>query len=418
MSGDSTLKLEQTEHTTMNRRQFIWYLSTILAALTYSFGRKVLEPLQGQFRTKKDAHVELTHFIEQHKKLLQKIEFGCTFSPEYFTGLAPDVTPQQVVELFKKLHLTKVRFTMRWSHCVNADNQVDISFYEPWLKSFIAAGMEITLSCGPIKTPRWPESFVPAHISEVLEQTTQSGSQYVSASSPLGEAAINFLERLLIELKPLAGERLQKIAMFNLENEFRNPFGDGQYLMNLDYMIELYKRVTAVKPEAAFLLNNAGVSGSSTSALEQTTAAVTQLAQAFPQASFTVGLDVYEEQNMIGKVPYLGLHPDTITGLFVLHEPNLIEDTVTQLEAGGIQLEATELQFERWGDADRPYPPGTLYHLQYMLLRYCRHFLGKQPQVIRLWGIEQFMQKYLENPEDIELNQITELVVTTNTLSK
>lgn len=411
-------KPENTEHTTMNRRQFMWYLSTILAALTYSFGHKIFKPLHGQYRTKKEAHVELTHFIEQHQEVLKKIEFGCTFSPEYFSSLAPDVTPKQVVQLLKELHITKVRFTMRWNYCVKTQDQVDISFYKPWLKSFIAAGIEITLSCGPIKTPRWPESFVPAHISEVLEQTSQPATQHVSPSSPLGELAIDFLEHLLVELKPLAGERLQKIAMFNLENEFRNPFGDGQYLMNLDYMIELYKRVTAVKPNAAFLLNNAGVSGSSTSALEQTTTAVTQLAKVFPQASFTVGLDIYEEQDMIGKVPYLGLHPDTITGLFVLHQPNLIQDTVTQLEAAGIRLEATELQFERWGDANRIYPPGTLYHLQYMLLRYCRHFLGKKPQVIRLWGIEQFMQKYLENPKDSELVQIKELVVTTNTLLK
>ena len=437
-----------------NRRQFLQFILLITGSIVASFGRKLIEPILHQYQAKKESSIDVQAFLEQHQEKLQKIELGCTFSPEHFVLLAPEVTPDQVVAILKELLIKKVRFTMRWDRCLNEDFEIDLSFYEPWLTAFAQAGFELTLSLGPIKTPRYPESFVPTKVIEFLQfvssQTVQKNKinisqltetfgeafikqvpdqillqirekgflprqqQVVTAESPLALFSLEYLEKLLPALQKLLGTDLSSIKMFNPENEFRNPFGTGKYIMSLDYMIEVCKRIISIKPDAAFLLNSAGISNSTTSALEQSVSGATVLQEAFPGTEFTIGLDLYEEQDLVGMIPMLNFHPDTITGLLVMYHGGLLKNVAKNLEELDIHFEATELQFERWGEPKRKYPPGAVYHLQYMLLRFLTTFLGNSQQTVRLWGIEQFIKKYVNNPNAAETQALRQLIVAIN----
>ncbi len=452
------VQIEQNTYLDMqlNRRQFLFYLS-IISLICISFGKKLFDPLKEQFETEQRARVETDSFIEQHKEQLKKIELGTTLCPVFIEKICPDATPELVVDFLKKLHITQVRLSMRWNKCVTEQNQIDLSFYLPWLKALTQGGIKITLSCGPIKSPRYPESYVPHHISyfltrlsqpyyrshpislEQLERefgTTFMGSlpaqlkeqiarqgylpaiqQFVESGLPLAACALSYLDKLLPALKKELGAGMDQIVMFNPENESQNPFGTGKYIMKFGYMQQVCETILRHQPDAAFLFNCAGVSDTSTSSLEQTAALALYLQQLFPQASFTVGMDSYEEQDIF-KFPYFNFFPDTISALSILYSDQIITSTLAELAEHGISFEATELQFERWVTLLREHPPGTLYHLQFMLLRYMNSFLKDDSQLVRVWGFEQFLKKYLIHPEDPEIKKLIPFIQRINTQSQ
>jgi hypothetical protein len=237
-----------------NRRQFLQFILLITGSIVASFGRKLIEPILHQYQAKKESSIDVQAFLEQHQEKLQKIELGCTFSPEHFVLLAPEVTPDQVVTILKELLIKKIRFTMRWDRCLNEDFKIDLSFYEPWLTAFAQAGFELTVSLGPIKTPRYPESFVPQKVIEFLrfcsskkahedkvditEATNLFGPDFmkqvpaailiqlreqgflpplqstVTADSPLALFALEYLERVLPALQDILGADLSAITTF------------------------------------------------------------------------------------------------------------------------------------------------------------------------------------------------------------
>jgi hypothetical protein len=398
----------------LNRRQLLFYFSVVLLFLS-SFGKKLITPLSEQLKTERNSRIAGDTFIENHREQLQQIEFGTTLCPVFLRELLPEATPEQAVQLLKTLRIRQVRFSMRWDHCVDAAGQIDLSYYLPWLQALIQADMQITLSCGPIKSPRYPESYVPAAVLAAVTQPTtpQGREQRITAQSPLAAYALTYLDQLLTVLNRELGSGMQNIVMFNPENESRNPFGNGKYLMEISYLTQVCQIIIKHKSDAAFLFNSAGVSQEAASGLEQTARLALYLRTLFPQNSFTVGMDSYEEQDFF-KFPYYNFFPDTISALYILYPNSLIERTLAELAENEVAFEATELQFERWVTLLRDNPPGTLHHLQFMLLRYINTFLRDDRQLVRLWGFEQFMKKYSLDPSDTELTKLIAFITKVN----
>ncbi len=439
------------------RREAIFLLAIIAGRIVYSLGRKVFEPLQGQYQAKKEAYIEAVRFLENNRESLSKLEIGCTLSPEHLEWAVPGTTIEQTISILKELGITQVRFAMRWNQCVTEQNELDLSYYLPWLKALAAANIKITLSLGPIKSPRYPEAHTPQKVLHFLEYVSNESAQkngvtfdelslvfgeefihnlplqisqqlrdhghlpplspHITVDSPLALFALDYLDKLLLGLKKGLQVDIHKIVMVNPENEFRNPFGAGKLVMGQSYIVEVCKRIQHELPWVAFLFNNAGVSETDISSLEQTVNAVENLRELFPEIKTTVGIDLYEEQQFFRMLPFLKLHPDTITGLSILYQDNLVRNTLKKLEEQDIPFEATELQFERWGGSnERIGPPGSLHHLQYMVLRYIRTFLVDKPHLIRLWGIEEYIGRYLKNPEDPEVAALKLLISSINEL--
>jgi len=201
--------------------------------------------------------------------------------------------------------------------------------------------------------------------------------------------------------------KINKVAAIQPENEFLNPFGDHQFTMGRDYMLELCQIIDSFLPNVPILLNNAGISRLfSPASLSECRDMVLFLQSHLPNHQFLFGVDLYEEHNFTKKIPGLNMYPDSVAGLNMLYSPNLITNVLDSLEDAGVIVEATELQFERWLGTVREHPPGSLFHLQYMLIRYMNSFLRDQNQVVRVWGIEDLLEKIIKQPDNENIKRV------------
>lgn len=412
----------------LSRRDFLKLSSCTALFMISNFVLRFIPPLRQQHEALTQSQLSIPEFLARNPELPEHFEFGCTFSVDYFTQLMPDAEPAEVVQLLvEKLGIKQIRFPIRWSSCVTADGSLDLDLQLKYLENFRKAGVSVFLSLG-IKSARWPETHIPEFVLQKLKAAgamAPDGS-HLTGGEPLALEFFAFAEQAL---QVLVREHGFAFAGFQPENEHAELFGGKPYRFTFSdsYLHRLIELINSFQPGAPILLNAIGIFSSysdtmtGNSSLHRVAQTLATFKKRFPENTFRLGIDIYEETQFTPKLPFTELRPDTLSILTLLYGKKHIQQLIADLAELGILTEITELQFERWGVIERLFGPGTVQHLQMMLLRvnqllYPAATQARQetkiPQkiLLRLWGIEQALATLLGSSRVTHQHEVAELI--------
>ena len=412
----------------LSRRDFMKFGSWCALYMLSDFVLRLVPPLRQQQDALTQSQLAVPEFLAHNPELPEHFEFGCTFSVDYFTQLMPDADPAEVVQLLlEKLGIKQIRFPIRWSSCVTADGSLDLDLQLKYLENFRKAGVSVFLSLG-IKSARWPETHIPEFVLQKLKAAgamAPDGS-HLTGEEPLALEFFSFAEQVL---QVLVHEHGFAFAGFQPENEHAELFGGKphRFTFSDSYLHRLMELINDFQPGIPILLNAIGIFSSyqdtmtGNSSLLRVAQTLTMFKKRFPENSFRLGIDIYEETQFTPRLPFTELRPDTLSILSLLYGKKHIQQLIAELAELGIPSEITELQFERWGKNLRPFAPGTAVHLQMMLLRvnqllYPATARARQetkiPQkiLLRLWGIEQALATLLGSSRVTHQHEVAELI--------
>jgi hypothetical protein len=107
----------------------------------------------------------------------------------------------------------------------------------------------------------------------------------------------------------------------------------------------------------------------------------------------TIGADYYYHHPYSLRLPFSKTIADTTT-VVQLQYPDIFESLHSHACENGYKTEITELQCEPWG-SDFPLPGNSVHGLQFALLRSLDYLGNKNKSVIRIWGVELLLLKWL-----------------------
>jgi len=226
-------------------------------------------------------------FIIKYADRLKNIQAGDTFIPEQWlpsnvNAAAYVQTPegqlyqQKVLSVLQaeveNLGVDQIRLGIRWQNTLMPDGSFSLAFYAPYL-NFLSSyknpvtgkGVQVLLGVGPLKSPGWPESFVPPEPANPVGIDTSliplgklpKDGALISPETPYPDL-IEKSERWLGLLMQNIVTNYSPINYFQLDNEFVNPFGNEQWTMSATWEKKLAEIVLQYKKNASFMINFAG----------------------------------------------------------------------------------------------------------------------------------------------------------------
>ena len=228
-------------------------------------------------------------FIIANEDSLKNIQAGDTFVPEQYlpsntTNLLDFIqTPEGQLYQQKALNILKaevevlgikeIRMGIRWSNTIMADGAFSLAFYKPYLDFLnsyknpkTAKNVVVTLSVGPLKSPGWPETFLPDPPEDPstvdtslipLGKLPPAGAE-ISPNMPAYPDLTSKAERWLNIVMQQVSLNYSSINNFQPDNEPLNPFGPEQWTMSSAWEKDELKIILQYKPNANFLINFAG----------------------------------------------------------------------------------------------------------------------------------------------------------------
>ena len=235
-------------------------------------------------------------FIIANQDRLKNIQAGDTFVPEQYlpsntTNLLDYIqTPEGQLYQQKALNILKaevevlgikeIRMGIRWSNTIMADGAFSLAFYKPYLDFLnsyknpkTGKNEDVMLSVGPIKSPGWPETFLPDPPEDPstidtslipLGKLPPTGAE-ISPNMPAYPDLTSKAERWLNIVMQQVSLNYSSINNFQPDNEPLNPFGPEQWTMSPSWEKDELGIILHYKPNANFLINFAGtanISGS------------------------------------------------------------------------------------------------------------------------------------------------------------
>lgn len=324
------------------------------------------------------------------------VEIGTTFIPEvYENGRDENKMYLALKFILDVLKMRHIRLGIRWNQ-VFENGKIDLKYYKKLIKFLLKKDVKITLCLGPIKSPGWPEQFVP---KEILDKTKNKDGENLSDDF-VKEQAVAYLHDLITILKWEIGTGLiKKIQNFQIDNEPFNKFGEVKFDLDKEYLARV---ILILKKEFGqeidILINSAG---------RLDLQKFYELKKTCQETNFTLGLNYYYAVDNLVNLPKFYLFNSNTIGNWGDFTVRKIHNLRSQ---NFFKLEVTEAQMEPWGRAD--FPGNSLQSLVYVLLQTARFLKMDQnwPVVIRVWGVEKLVEKYIENKNNSEHDNMVDLI--------
>jgi hypothetical protein len=389
-----------------------------LASGTAGFGAAVSGArgwgLLQAYLDQEDAWEEATRpndeFIARHAANLQRLSFGTSFAAEMWHDDARGRRDALwgLGFALRDLGIHRVRLGIRWRSTVEKDGSINLSSIRPVLDRCLAAGADVCLNVGAIRTFRYPEEYVPPAVFSSLKQPPPPRS-VIHPSNELAGHALDYLKRLLDALEGEYGRGIPLIRSVQVENEPFHELGHNQWIMSPAYLATQMRMLDEVMPGVQVLMNSAG--RRNLESIRRTCAAVIAADPSW-RGRLVSGFDFYFRSPDRARST-LGRYFDPITygGAFSA-------SCESQIEAArdlGFRIEVTEGQAEPFGVYDSP--GNSVTDFRYLVIRCLdKVFDRRQPALLRIWGIEELAKKAQHGLLNDEHRQIISLIQAVNSV--
>ncbi len=314
----------------------------------------------------------------------ENITLGCSFSPEYCEQIGIVDPLKSLKFIYSKLHIKDIRFGLRWNR-VDDGNELSLSYYKKYLDYLLSKEINVCLNIGPIKVFRWPEDHIPSYLDDYA---TSNIDEY----SEISKRSLIYLESLLDLLKEEYGKKLEK-ETFQIENEAFNRFGELKVKISPEHVYLAIKVLNEKFPNNRLMINSAGRTN------------LRAILNVFDRIH---GEGMYDYKSLILGINYYYKLPHTQPFFNVIDTMKIsypFDMSLKQLHRrclkDGFHIEISEGQFEPWGSQK---DPGNTFNDYKYLLEKSSEILNVNPKekVLRLWGVEEFSQKFLKKEESDE----------------
>lgn len=361
----------------------------------------------------KEARLSSQNFLSRHRKVFERIEIGCSLSPEELVAKGFDT--KDIIKIidfiYDSLGIRDVRFGIRWSEAVNAKGEVDLSFYKPYLKHLLSGKFSICLNVGPIKTFRWPEQHVPQQILRSFKDLPDKGT-CLEQKDPLIEYALDYLRNLVESLKQnFSAQELNYVTCIQPENEPLKQFGEYGWLLNPEYLKNLILYFHKVFPNRSYMLSSSGCL-QATKIQTIFSEIIRNVSTLFSQ--LVMGINYYYEFPGKSTLPVFKEFDDI---LFSQKKRNLCKENIEFSESIGYKIEIAEAQMEGWGTNIQT-PGNSIREFRYVILRCASHLLNLKQvmSIIRVWGIENLAVAWIRGNLNKDQKKIIYLIKEINNI--
>lgn len=326
-----------------------------------------------------------------HPELYRNMEIGFSYAtPEPWMHI--DGKYGAVAELeriFKEDIFSHIRFEMPWVtpngySTERPDGTVDTKQIEPFLELAIKYGVTSWINVGPIKYFRWPEdSKQPVTLFRKGGIKKPPHGTEITLNSPFGQRAMEYYIHELQALRKIVPPGYP--VNIQLDNEPHHPFGDNQWTISKDLLIQEALYANAYFPKSKFLLNSAGRNDAFF--LIDT---FETLMQQHPEfiGRCVLGLDFYSFYDK-GRYLYTYDKQDS-------HDKNPSYAEVKQhAKDKGIEIQISELQAEAWGQPQLLRAQSLKFNMEWCVENMVDI---DNPYVVSLWGAELLAAELGKNP--------------------
>jgi hypothetical protein len=323
------------------------------------------------------------------------LKIAGNFIPERYENSSQAMKGLKII--VQTLNIRDLRIGIRWSTVCSENETIDLNYYQPFLDYCFDNDVKIVLAIGPIKSPAYPEEYIPDWVWKSLHKPPRK-FHTIRAESELAYRAYEYNRDLLKYLKTnLSPSKLSKIKYFQVENEPFTRFGHLMLKSTPEYLRKIIIQTQSLFPEKPILLNSSGRLG-----LRQILHTLEPL-----HGRFCIGQDYYYQDQWRTWPVWKIIEP---MGSLLL--PWNVSNTQLQQKAieRGYFLEITEAQMEPWHPI---YEPGnsvvSLQFVLYICLISVFNRYTKAP-VIRLWGLEYLTSHLIQKKENSAHREIVAVI--------
>ena len=347
------------------------------------------------------AGVDNDTFLAQNEELFGRIQFGASFAPEQF-GL--ELFPNEKTIKYEKrqelaenalkwmiddIGIKDIRLGVRETNSILTNGDFTFDFYKPFFDICMERNARITLNSG-LKIFRYPEVHLPDETLDKLPSIPPIGAT-INAGDPLAQIAKEDLGDLLSTIVELYPDKLHNIIAFQPENEsFVEGAGDKKWVISKNHVKDMVKKARPYLPHADILLNS-----SESENLSEIRQVFTELVEEDEelQGKCIAGIDYYYNKPGSWKPFFVKTPVEPVTASKLRNIWGLDGFTSHKKAARmmDIRTEITEAQAEAWGQVKAPQESEQGF--KFMVLRIAPFTDG----IIRIWGIEEFARRALEN---------------------
>ncbi len=333
-------------------------------------------------------------FIKKFGHIFNKTRLGTTFTPERVKDQKKSLEMLKI--MVEDLGIIDIRLGIRWNRTQpEKAEQITLDYYKPFLDYLFQKNINLCLSIGPSKAPRWPETHIP---NWVFEKTTCPVEGCVlDMDSEFSLIAIEYYKKLVTKLKKTIPKKNLDNISFQIENECFNKFGKYRWSFSYDYLENCVDITKDTFPENKILFSTSGSR------------------KAKPIFEFMKGTG-YNMCNFILSLNYYYLY-DTNYGSklsfmvddFVRSGKWSLSRIKKNASMNNLELEIGEAQMEPWKKHTQP--GNSVRSLRFVLLRCLQAKpIDQDLFIIRLWGIEELLKKQLANKLNSEHKEMIELI--------
>lgn len=357
--------------------------------------------LYEQRRTWAEASRPNPEFIARHAAALSRLRLGASFAPEQWRlNERGDRDARAGLEFaVKELGLNEMRLGIRWNRGIDSTGAIDLRAYNQFIDYCLDNRAAVCLNVGPIKTFRWPEEHVPTTVLNSLPWLPPAEG-WVRLGHPLANAALEYVDHLLVELRHTYGD---SFAAIQVENEPFYPLGRHLWRMTPAYLEAVTQRVDETFPDADVLVTSAGrlhlhdVRDLFLRLLSRHEGYVGHLVS---------GFDFHYKTPRRDSVPVIR-HFDQIS--YARPFAPSTEDNIRDARNIGYRIEITEGQAEPYGHFTAP--GNSAQDFRFLLLRCLDRVLDPDStSLLRIWGVEELAKRVLRGEATGEHRQIIDLV--------
>jgi len=341
-------------------------------------------------------------FFDRHAADLSRLTLGGSFAPEQWP--LDDAGQRRALDALdlavRELGIKQLRLGLRWNR-VDAGKDIDVSPYRPVLDYCLRSGVDLCLNVGPIRVFRWPEEHLPAGLELPPPDST------IDVASPLADAALDYLQRLLTTLQREYGADLDRIHSVQIENEPYFPLGPHRWRMTEDYLAVAARSVTRVMPRAQLMITSAGRLN-----LDDIRRLFERLQLEEPPIAgrLVSGFDFHYVTPLRDSVP-VARNFDQISYASPFAET--LTRNVWDSRDAGFKIEVSEAQAEPYGRFTSP--GNSARDFRFLLLRCLDKVLDPlAPALIRVWGLERLTQRMQAGDLTPDHRDIIQIVQTVN----
>ncbi|GAB4149494.1 MAG: hypothetical protein OHK0017_13610 [Patescibacteria group bacterium] len=354
----------------------------------------------------KDSFSDLDSFWSKFGEEFEHIDLGASFIPEVY-GFSPEGRNRALEVLrfmLDEMKIRHVRLGLRWSSIEPIQGQFSLGYYQPFLDLMQQFEVEICLGVGAVKTCGWPEEHLPDWIKQIVVLPPKGS--LIKHDNLIAQMGRLYQSSLLDKLHKLKVNGLN-ITQLQPENEAFNPFGNHRWTFTNDYLLQQILLIRNYFPEIQILLNSNG--RFDLRKIIDLTASLEKLPNC-KSKDVVIGYDYYYTDQWRRYLPGHKLIDSASLSLPGNPDLKRLWELSSQF---GYQVEVTEAQAEPWLDLISP--GNSAQEFQFLLRRCTNSILKNKSGLIRLWGIWQLAEKFLDQKQNQEHEQILQLITKVNT---